>query len=417
MEETKFKAILVGVNYKDMDYNIDISMNELKQLAEAVDIEVVDTVVQNLNYIHEKYYIGPGKMDDVKMLAKGLDANLVIMNEELTPSQLTNLEKHMECEVIDRTFLILEIFARRAKTNEAKLQVEIAKLQYILPRLIGMDESIYSEQGGKGFRGGGETLLEVNRRRIKKDISLKRHELEEMVKQRQVQREKRKKHDVPVVALVGYTNSGKSSLMNRFMREYSSEEKQVFAKDMLFATLETSTRSVILPNKKQFLLTDTVGFVNQLPHHLVKAFRSTLEEVREADLLVHVIDGSNKFNDVQIEVTNKVLEEIGVKDIPMIYVFNKMDICETVLVHREDCLFMSVLKDENLNPLIEMICSKLFNEKTYTLFIPYASMATYSYLKDHSEILREEAGEEGYSLDVKLSEDMAKTYKDYIVHE
>lgn len=415
MEEINFKAVLVGVDYKDIAYDIDVSMKELAALAGALNIEVLDSVVQKFDYVHVKTFIGSGKVEEVKMLVKGLGANLVIMNEELTPSQLQNLETGLECEVIDRTYLILDIFSRRAKTKEARLQVDIARLQYVLPRLIGMNESMYSEQGGSGFRGGGETQLELDRRRIKKEIASKRHELEEAVKQRQIQRGKRKKNNVPVVALVGYTNSGKSSLMNRFLKEFESEQKQVFAKDMLFATLETSTRSVRLPNNKQFLLTDTVGFVNQLPTTLVKAFRSTLEEVNEADLLVHVIDASNKNYETQIEVTNKVLAEIGVENIPMIYVYNKMDVCENVLIHRDDVVYMSTLYDPNLDKIVEAICEKLFLDEICSVFIPYSDMKYYSYIKENAEILAEEATDEGYQITANLSQKDRGYLEQYIV--
>ena len=414
MEDIKFRAVLVGVDYKDIAFNIDVSMKELKSLAEALNIEVVDSVVQNMDYVHVKSYIGSGKVEELRLMIKGLDANLVIVNEELTPSQLQNLEAGLECEVIDRTYLILEIFAKRARTKEAHLQVDIARLQYMLPRLIGMNESMYSEQGGSGFRGGGETQLELDRRRIKKEIASKRHELEEAVKQRQIQRSRRKKNNVPVVALVGYTNSGKSSLLNRFLKEYAHEEKQVFVKDMLFATLETSTRHIELPNKKQFLLTDTVGFVNQLPTTLVKAFRSTLEEVNEADLLVHVIDASNPNYETQIEVTNKVLSEIGVKDIPMVYVYNKMDVCENVLIHKDDVVYMSVLNDKNIDELVEVICDKLYDDTLCRVFIPYSDMKIYSYLKDKTNILTEEAQGEGYTIEVMLSSADRNKFESFI---
>ena len=397
-----FKAVLVGVNYKDIPYEINYSMQELAALAHALDIQVVDSFVQNLDYRHVKTYIGTGKVDELKGMIHALDANLVIMNEELTPSQLQNLEVGFEVEVIDRTYLILEIFSKRARTKEARLQVEIARLQYMLPRLIGMNESVYSQQGGSGFRGGGETQLELDRRRIKKEIAAARKELEDAVHQRQIQRGRRKKNDIPLVALVGYTNSGKSSLLNRLLYEYGDKEKSVFAKDMLFATLETSTRRVDIENK-HLLLTDTVGFVDQLPTTLVKAFRSTLEEVCEADLLIHVVDASNPSYETQMKVTNHVLEEIGVKNIPMLYVFNKMDKCETILKQHEDAVYMSVLHDPTLDVLVAKMTSLLFDEIHMHILLPYSDMKYYNYIKEHGTIIFEEANNVGYDLHIKIA--------------
>lgn len=364
-------AILVGVIYNNQNYDFEVSMRELKALAHACNIEVVDTMSQKLDHINVATYIGSGKIEELRLMVEATKANLVIFNEELTPSQIVNLEEGVQVEVTDRTSLILEIFASRAKTKEAKLQVEIATLRYMLPRLIGISTGIYSQQGGSGFRGGGETKLELDRRRIKHQISAMEQELKEAVKQRQTQRMARAKNNVPVVALVGYTNSGKSTLMNRFLDLSNKEEKQVLAKDMLFATLETATRSIVLPDKKKFLVTDTVGFVDQLPHHLVKAFRSTLEEVKDADLLLHIIDASSKEHETQIEVTNRVLQDIGVKDIPMIYVYNKTDISKEIVNYREPSIAISALHDENLDAVIEVIKTQLFSDYRHcTMLIP-----------------------------------------------
>lgn len=406
MEDIRFKAILVGVEYSNIPYDINVSMKELEGLAKACDIECAMSVVQKLNTIHPKSYIGTGKISEIRDYVNQCDANLVIFNEELTPSQLQTLEDGLGIEVCDRTFLILEIFSRRAQTKEAVLQVKMARLQYLLPRLIGMNTGIYSQQGGSGFRGSGETKLELDRRRIKKELSNTTKELAEMVKQRQVQRGKRKKNEVPVIALVGYTNSGKSTLMNRLLVHSNNEEKQVFAKDMLFATLETSTRQIELKNSRKALLSDTVGFVDQLPHALVKAFRSTLEEVCEANILVHVIDASNPNYETQKNVTNKVLKELGVEDIPMIYVYNKMDVCEQVLIaNQEDTVYMSALKDNDIEGLLSKIEEVLFSEfKTYTFEIPYEKAKVFASLKQQGCIQSFEETESGYKVVALLND-------------
>ena len=405
MEEIKFKAVLVGVEYSNIPYDINVSMKELEGLAKACDIECAMSVVQKLNTIHPKSYIGTGKMSEIRDYVNQCDANLVIINEELTPSQLQTLEEGIGIEVCDRTFLILEIFSRRAQTKEAVLQVKMARLQYLLPRLIGMNTGIYSQQGGSGFRGSGETKLELDRRRIKKELSNTSKELAEMVKQRQVQRGKRKKNEVPVIALVGYTNSGKSTLMNRLLVHSNNDEKQVFAKDMLFATLETSTRQIELKNGRKALLSDTVGFVDQLPHALVKAFRSTLEEVCEANVLVHVIDASNPNYETQKDVTNRVLKELGVEDIPMIYVYNKMDICEQVLIaNQEDTVYMSALKG-NIDELLSKIEGVLYQDyKTYHFEIPYEKTSLFAYLKQQGCIQSFNETETGYQVEAFLNQ-------------
>ena len=331
MMELEQRAILVGVNLNNQ-YNFDYSMEELANLAEACEVEVVGELTQNLQRVNPSHYLGTGKTQEVKVLVDDYHANLVVFNDELSPSQIRNLEKELECKVIDRTILILDIFDRRAKTKEAQLQVEVAKLQYMLPRLNGLRESLGRQSGGVGTsnRGSGEKQIELDRRRIEERVSVLNKELEELVEHRQTQRKQRKKKGLPVVALVGYTNAGKSTVMNAFVERFhpTFEEKQVFEKDMLFATLETSVRHIPLPDRKEFLLTDTVGFVSKLPHHLVKAFRSTLEEVSEADLLIHVIDLSNANYPQMMEITNQTLKGIGIGEIPTILAYNKADLTD-----------------------------------------------------------------------------------------
>lgn len=416
MEEKKFKAVLVGVEYSSIPYDITVSMNELKGLAQACDIECAMQVIQKLDTIHPKSYVGTGKVSEIRSYVTQCDANLVIVNEELTPSQLQTLETEIGVEVCDRTFLILEIFSRRAKTKEAVLQVKMARLQYLLPRLIGMNTGIYSQQGGSGFRGSGEKKLELDRRRIKKELSSTAKELNEMVKQRQVQRGRRKKNEIPVIALVGYTNSGKSTLMNQLLACSNKVDKQVFAKDMLFATLETSTRQIELRHGEKILVSDTVGFVDQLPHTLVKAFRSTLEEVCEADLLLHVVDASNPHYETQQKVTNQVLRELGAEHIPMLYIYNKMDICEQVLVaNQENTIYMSATKKENIPELLEKIEYLIFADyEVYQFEIPYEQTKLFSHLKELGAIQQFHETEMGYKVDAFLTKMQWETIKNQL---
>ena len=321
------KAILLGVVFSNENVDINEDLEELSNLCEACGIETVEKVCQNLHEINPKTYIGSGKIEEIRMIKDSYDADLVVCNDELSPSQIENLENALKIKVIDRTYVILEIFKRRAKTKEALLQVEIASLKYFLPRLKGLREGL-SRQGGGKNRGKGEKQIELDRRQIEKRITFLNNELKELVKNRQNQRDRRKKNNMKSVALVGYTNSGKSTTLNAILEKYSNtyqEDKLVFEKDMLFATLETSTRLIKLDNNLEFLLTDTVGFINKLPHSLVEAFKSTLEEIKEADLIVEVIDASSANYQMNIEVTNSVLKEIGADNIPILYAFNKID--------------------------------------------------------------------------------------------
>ncbi|HFK1488049.1 TPA: GTPase HflX [Bacillus cereus] len=419
MEEVLQRAVLVGVNVGNED-DFAYSMEELTNLAEACDVEVIGQVTQNLQRVNPSHYIGKGKIEEVAAYVQEIDANMVIFNDELSPSQIRNLEEDLDCKVIDRTILILDIFAQRAKTKEAQLQVEVAHLQYMMPRLIGLRESLGRQSGGVGTKnkGVGEKKLELDRRKIEEQISVLNKDLEALVAQRQTQRKQRKKNEIPVVALVGYTNAGKSTTMNAMLEIYNgTEEKQVFEKDMLFATLETSVRNIDLPDNKSFLLTDTVGFVSKLPHHLVKAFRSTLEEVAEADLLIHVVDYANPNYEQLIDITNETLKKIGVENIPTIYAYNKSDMVDVEIPKvQEDRVYLSAKKHVGMEELVEMIRSHIYKEYTKCeMLIPYDQGQVVSYFNNHAHVLSTSYENEGTKLEVECKMSDYEKYKRFAI--
>ncbi|HDX9580681.1 TPA: GTPase HflX [Bacillus pseudomycoides] len=419
MEQIVQKAILVGVNLNNGS-DFEYSMEELANLAEACDVEVIGTVTQNLHRVNPSHYIGTGKIEEVSAFVKEADANLVIFNDELSPSQIRNLESDIDCKVIDRTILILDIFAQRAKTKEAQLQVEVAHLQYMMPRLIGLRESLGRQSGGVGTKnkGVGEKKLELDRRKIEEQIAALNKELEALVAQRQTQRKQRKKNEVPVVALVGYTNAGKSTMMNAMLEIFNgSAEKQVFEKDMLFATLETAVRNIQLPDNKSFLLTDTVGFVSKLPHHLVKAFRSTLEEVAEADLLVHVVDYANPNYEHLIEITNQTLKQIGVENIQTIYAYNKADVMDIEIPKVQDNrVYVSAKQKVGIDELVQMIRTQIYKDYTKCeMLIPYDQGQLISYFNEHAHVLAIDYENEGTKITVECKTSDFEKYKRYVV--
>ncbi len=411
------KGIVVGININN-ENGFEESMVELKNLCMACDIEAIGELVQNSKQINKAHYIGSGKLDELKSLVNSEEVDIVIFNNELSSSQLRNIEKAIECEVIDRTALILSIFAERAKTREAKLQVEVARLQYLLPRLIGANENLGRQSGGVGTKnkGAGEKKLELDRRKIEAKIAALNKELEELKHQRETQRNLRRKSSVPQIALVGYTNAGKSSIMNSMIDTFKdSEEKKVFEKDMLFATLETSIRSIKLDDNKKFLLSDTVGFVSNLPHNLIKAFRATLEEVCEADLLLHVVDISNPDYKHHLKVTNETLKEIGAESVPMIYVYNKIDLVDDYLTEKNG-VYISAKKNLGIDKLVETISNKVFNNYiNCNMFIPYDKGNLLSYLNDNARVIDRKYRNDGAELSIECSNIDYEKYREYVI--
>ncbi len=417
------KVIIVGVKLNHVESDIfNDELEELKNLANACEMEVIDYVTQNLDAFNNATYVGSGKVEEIKTAINTWDAEGVVFNDELSPSQISTLQDILDIAIYDRTFLILEIFRRRAKTKEAQLQVELATLKYTLPRLAGLRKGLSRQRGaGGGFahgRGAGETKLELDRRISGDKIASIKKELADLKDLRKQQRVKRKKNDMKVVSLVGYTNSGKSTTLNTILNYSKGIKKEVLEKDMLFATLETSTR-LINNERGKFLLTDTVGFVSKLPHELVEAFKSTLEEVAESDLIVHVVDSSNVNFEKQIKVTNEVLKELNTENIPVIYAFNKLDKnTNYVYVPSEydKVVRISAREDININMLLDMIISELYSDyHNVVIKLPYGKEKEFYDLMNTAVNMTTTYDEEGMTIKCKVNDNYYNKYKEYIV--
>ena len=381
------KAIVVGVELFDSEYSLEYSLDELTNLAKSLDIKVVERVSQKLDKINPKFYLGSGKVEEIKNMIVALDIDTVIFDDELSPSQIRNLEKTLEVKVIDRTLLILDIFQFRANTTEAILETKLAKLKYMLPRLVGLNNYMSRQGGGAGVanKGSGEKQIELDRRKIAAEIIQIEERLKKIKNDRAAQRIKREKTNIPIVSLVGYTNAGKSTTFNTILKHSKvKNEKEVMEKDMLFATLGTSVRNVKLPNNQEILLIDTVGFVSKLPTLLVNSFRSTLEEILNSSLIIHVVDVSSPYYRNQIEVTKNVLAEIGVTDIKEIYLLNKIDKCETTpLFYEGKSIPFSNKSGLNNLELINLIENEILEESNtfFNLNVPLSDGKTISLIE------------------------------------
>ena len=420
--EEKQKVLLVGVNLNDEFYFFK-SMSELEELVKACQMLPIGSVVQNLKEINSAFYVGSGKLEEIKDKINELHPDLVVFNNELSPSQLKNLELKLDIQILDRTSIILNIFALRAKTNEAKMQVEISKLRYMLPRLSGLHLSLGRQGGGSGFsnKGSGEKQIELDRRIIEDRISKLNKELSEIETRRNIQRRKRSDSQIPLVSLVGYTNAGKSTLLNALVDlSLSDESKKVYEEDMLFATLETSIRKIKIKDGKEFLLSDTVGFIRELPHMLIKAFRSTLDEVKNSDLLLHVVDFSNEEYEENIRVTNSTLKEIGADNIPVIYVFNKCDEVNDIKLPYVDGnkVYISAKNNIGINELINVISNNIFKEYvTCKMEIPFKRGDIVSYLKEKYDFISTQYTNDGTLIEICLNKKDYGKYKNYIIEE
>ena len=404
IRDEEYRAILVGVQLKE---DITYSMEELRGLAEAAGIDIAGEMIQNKERPNTATYIGKGKVDELTEMCINMEADTVIFNDELSGMQLRNLEDRIGVRVIDRTILILDIFAARAVSREGKLQVELAQLQYRMPRLTGFGKSLSRLGGGIGTRGPGEKKLETDRRHVSSRMDEIKKEIKEIKSNRNTQRSMREKSGIPLVALVGYTNSGKSAIMNRILQMTDKENKAVLEKDMLFATLDTAQRNIKLDTNHEFILIDTVGFVSKLPHSLVKAFKATLEEVSYAQLLLHIVDASYEAHDFHIEVTNKVLKEIGAGDKEKIIVYNKIDMAhetENFPVNGEEILHISAKRGDNMEVLVSKIKEKLFSDRiTVSMLVPFDKGEISSYLFDKYIVENMEYKEDGTYFDAEIS--------------
>lgn len=420
------RVLLVGVDDGSAEVDFEGSMEELKSLAKACFMEPVGMITQKMESVNKGLYIGTGKVQEVKEAAELLEAGVIVFDDTLTPSQLRNLQKELDLAILDRTTLILDIFETRARTREAKLQVESARLKYLLPRLVGMHKALTRQGGTSGSmssRGAGEKKLELDRRRIEHRISELSKELEEVSRERRVQRKKRNSSRIPLVALVGYTNAGKSTIMNSLVDKYvKEEEKRVLEKDMLFATLDTTVRRINTGSNKDFLLSDTVGFIHKLPHGLIKAFHSTLEEVEGADLLLQVVDYSDPYHKEQMETTGKTLLELEAGDIPMITVFNKADKCGEKISYPKivgkDKIYLCAKEDASIDLLTDMILDRIYEDYVPAEFlIPYEDGRTLSYFMENAHVTDKEYQEKGTLIKVKCHKADRDKYKDYLAAE
>lgn len=387
------KVILVAVEYPGGG-DAEVSLKELSELVETAGAECLDFMIQKLAAVHPGTYIGSGKVEELSMLIRMHDATGIVCDDELSPVQMKNLEELLGVKVMDRTMVILDIFAGRANTSEGKIQVELAQLRYQASRLTGRGTAMSRLGGGIGTRGPGEKKLEADRRLIHERISHLKRELEAVVKHRKVQRKQRLDHISPVVCIVGYTNAGKSTLLNHLTGA------SVLAEDKLFATLDPTTRSYRMADGQTVMFTDTVGFIRKLPHHLIQAFRSTLEEAKYADIILHVVDCSNPNMDIQMHTVYETLRQLEIEDKPVITVFNKMDCLEELPIvrdfHAEQTVFVSALRNEGFDDLLMAVSQVLREQKCYIeKMFSYAQAGQINRLRSMGQVISEEYEPEG----------------------
>lgn len=415
MEEKTEKFIIAGIHTGIADKisdTTDESVSELEELIKTAGGETIGILIQNKNEIEPGTYLGTGKLEELKDAVSTLGADAVVFDNELSPIQLKNITDFLGIKVLDRSMLILDIFALRAKSGEGKLQVELAQLKYTLPRLRGMGLQMSRTGGGIGTRGPGETRLETDRRHINRRIHALEEEIKELEKHRDLIRARRKKDGVITAALVGYTNAGKSTLLNCLT------DAGVFAEDKLFATLDPTSRAITLPDNRQILLVDTVGFIRKLPHHLINSFKSTLEEAAVADILLEVIDASDDLYTDKIKVTNSVLCDIGAGGKPIIGVYNKADLCSDTIgfADFDKSVLISAKNKSGIDSLISAIGEVAPGKKREcTLLIPYSDGSVLSALHEKQKIIDEDYTPDGVSVKALLDREAEDRYGNYII--
>ncbi|KEZ90224.1 MULTISPECIES: GTPase HflX [Clostridia] len=393
LKEIEERVILVAVSTED-EKDTRASLDELEELVKTAGAVTVDKIIQNRERIHPGTYLGKGKIEEIKDRIWELDATGIVCDDELSPAQLRNLEEALDTKIMDRTMVILDIFASRATTREGKIQVELAQLKYRSARLVGLRSSLSRLGGGIGTRGPGEKKLEMDRRLIHDRIGMLKADLEDVKRHREVVRQQRDKNHVPTAAIVGYTNAGKSTLLNRLT------DAGILAEDKLFATLDPTTRNLSLPGGQQILLTDTVGFIRKLPHHLIEAFKSTLEEAKYSDIILHVVDCSNPQMDMQMYVVYETLRELGVCDKVMVTVFNKIDAAESDVILRDVSsdhqVRISAKTGEGLDELSNLLETILRNQKVYLEKVySYKEAGKIQLIRKYGQLLKEEYQEDG----------------------
>ncbi|MFI3329293.1 MAG: GTPase HflX [bacterium] len=412
------QGIIVKVLIQEEKYNLEYDLEELTNLCNSCLIDVVDTMTQMISSFNKKTYIGSGKLLELKTLVDNNDISIVIFDDELSPTQLRNIEEVLEIKVIDRSMLILDIFRKRAKSNESILEVKLAQLKYLLPRLSSMN-SDFSRQGGFQTKGPGEKQIDLDKRKILEEIYLIESKLANNRNTRMIQKQKRIHSNIPIVALVGYTNSGKSTTMNTLIKQTSNrDDKLVYEKDQLFATLDTSVRHIKLKNKFEFMLIDTVGFVSKLPHHLINSFHSTLSDTLDADLIIHVVDSSNTHYNKHISVTNDVIRSIGASNIKQLYLLNKCDKqCNIPFLLNEDHMLYSNKSLENFDKLISYITNTFKNTlyQDVELHIPYTESKLISYLEGYAITTYKLISNDFIYYKCSIKKDDIKQFNDYIV--
>lgn len=409
LKETTERVILVGVSTSDYD-DTEKSLDELEELVRTAGAVAVGRVIQNLDQIHPGTYVGKGKLEEIKELIWETEATGIICDDELSPIQLGNMEDALDTKVMDRTLLILDIFAGRASTNEGKIQVELAQLKYRQSRLTGLGKSLSRLGGGIGTRGPGEKKLEMDRRLIRDRIAQLNRELKDVKRHREVTREQRSRNKIPVIAIVGYTNAGKSTLLNTLTGAGVLEE------DKLFATLDPTTRNLKLPSRQEVLMTDTVGFIRKLPHHLIEAFRSTLEEAKYADIILHVVDASNPQMDEQMHIVYETLTNLEVKNKPVITAFNKQDKVEGECIlrdfHADHTVRISAKQGDGLDELLQVMENVLREQKIYVEKVySYAEAGKIQMIRKYGELLEEAYREDGIFAKGYVSEEIYEKVK------